>query len=163
MVNYSWILSWKVSINFEFHSRKIEHAIENIIKKKDFSHEFALCNNFHGLLRWLLTTFDWIVLFTGNSDFGIFSLWLLIRGRWSHMEALLCYSHKTNCGILLYPLTKNLLVCFQDWKDSVANTTTNLKKINKKNPSSKIRHILHSYHMHSLLLACDKPHIISVA
>lgn len=121
-----------------------------------------MCNNFHGFLRWLLTTFDWIVLFTGNSDFGIFSLWLLIRGRWSHMEALLCYSHTTNCEILLYPLTKNLLVCFQDWKDSVANTTTNLKKINKKNPSSKIRHILHclkikQYHMHSLLLACDKP------
>ena len=60
------------------------------------------------------------------------------------MEALLCYSHTTNYKILLYPLTKNLLVCFQDWKDSVANTTTNLKKINKKNPSSKIKHILGS-------------------
>ena len=118
-----------------------------------------MCNNFHGFLRWLLTTFDWIVLFTGNSDFGIFSLWLLIRGRWSHMEALLCYSHITNYGILLYPLTKNLLVCFQDWKDSVANTTTNLKKINKKNPSSKIRHILRSLPQnqtisHAFLVAC---------
>ena len=60
------------------------------------------------------------------------------------MEALLCYSQTTNYKILLYPLTKNLLVRFQDWKDSVANTTTNLKKINKKNPSSKIRHILRS-------------------
>ena len=48
------------------------------------------------------------------------------------MEALLCYSQTTNYRILLYPLTKNLLVCFQDWKDSVANTTTNLKKIIKK-------------------------------
>ena len=48
------------------------------------------------------------------------------------MEALLCYSHTMNCGILLYPLTKNLLVCFQDWKDSVPNTTTNLKKMIKK-------------------------------
>ena len=118
-----------------------------------------MCNHFHGFVRGLLTTFNWIVLLTGNSDFGIFSLWLLIRGRWSHMEALLCYSHITNYGILLYPLTKNLLVCFQDWKDSVANTTTNLKKINKKNPSSKIRHILRSLPQnqtisHAFLVAC---------
>lgn len=86
----------------------------------------------------------------------------------THGGSTRCYSHTTNYGILLYPLTKNLLVCFQDWKDSVPNTTTNLKKIYKKIPSSKIRHILHclkikQYHMHSLLLACDKPHMFSVA